>query len=209
MPTIRNSYLAKKILAIEYLSRESSARHLSGGNEMRSTFVLTGGMVAAALLAAACGSSSTGAGNPYGAPAASPSPAPVATPSANPTPSVATGTTIGVGSTRLGQVLVDASGRTLYLFAADTGTASTCNSSACVQYWPPVLTTGAPQAGSGVNQALLGTTARQDGSTEVTYAGHPLYYFLSDKKPGDVTGQGVNGFGGPWYVVSPSGMQIG
>ena len=176
---------------------------------MRSTFVLTGGMVAAALLAAACGSSSTGAGNPYGAPAVSPSQAPVATPSANPTPSVATGTTIAVGTTRLGQVLVDASGRTVYLFVADAGTASTCNSSACVQYWPPVLTTGAPQAGSGVNQSLLGTTARQDGTTEVTYAGHPLYYFISDTKAGDVTGQGVNGFGGPWYVVSPSGMRIG
>jgi predicted lipoprotein with Yx(FWY)xxD motif len=176
---------------------------------MRSNLIFTGGLVAAALLAAACGSSSTGASNPYGAPAASPSAAPVvASPTANPTPVVATGTTIGVGSTRLGQVLVDGAGRTVYLFAADSGTSSTCNSAACVQYWPPVLTTGAPQAGSGLSASLLGTTNRQDGTTEVTYAGHPLYYFISDKKAGDVAGQGVNGFGGPWYVVSPSGMQI-
>jgi predicted lipoprotein with Yx(FWY)xxD motif len=178
----------------------------------RSTFLLAGSLVAGALIAAACGSSSS-AGNPYGAgtasPATSPIVAPVASsPSSQPTPA-ATGTLIGVGSTRLGQILVDASGRTLYLFAADTGTQSTCNSSACVQYWPPVLTNGTPRASSGVTASLLGTVARQDGSTEVTYAGHPLYYFVSDKKAGDVTGQGINGFGGPWYVVSPSGMSIG
>jgi predicted lipoprotein with Yx(FWY)xxD motif len=175
---------------------------------MHSRLVFTGGLVAAALLAAACGSSSA-ATNPYGAPAASPSAAPAVAPSANPTPSVASGTTIAAGSTRLGQVLVDGKGRTVYLFAADSGTQSACNSSACVQYWPPVLTTGAPQAGTGVNPSLLGMTARKDGTTEVTYGGHPLYYFISDKNVGDVTGQAVNGFGGPWYVVSPSGMQIG
>src|SRR2546423_6089496 len=179
---------------------------------MQSKLVYMGSLVAAALIAAACGSSSS-AGNTYGggttaSPATTPSAAPVAaSPSAQPTP-VATGTAIDVGSTRLGQVLVDSNGRPLYLFAADTSTQSTCNSAACVQYWPPLLTNEAPQAGTGVNAGLLGTTRRQDGTTEVTYAGHPLYYFLSDKKAGDVTGQGVNGFGGPWYVVSPSGMSI-
>ena len=175
---------------------------------MRSKAILAGVFATGAVFASACGSSSN-ASNPYGAPASSASSAPVvASASANPTPAVATGTTIGVGTTRLGQVLVDESGRTLYLFAADSGTQSTCNSSACVQYWPPVLTTGAPQAGAGVDASLLGTTTRQDGTTEVTYSGHPLYYFITDKKAGDVTGQGINGFGGPWYVVSPSGMQI-
>ena len=178
---------------------------------MQSKLVFSGSLVAAALIAAGCGSSSS-AGN-YGggvtaSPATTPSAAPVASsPSAQPT-AVATGTAIDVGSTKLGQVLVDSNGRTLYLFAADTSTQSTCNSAACVQYWPPLLTNDAPQAGTGVNAGLLGTTRRQDGTTEVTYAGHPLYYFLSDKKAGDVTGQGVNGFGGPWYVVSPSGMSI-
>lgn len=183
---------------------------------MQSKLVFTGGLVAASLFAAACGSAST-AGSAYGAPAASPSVAPAASPSAapvvapsaSPAAPVPVGTVIGVGSTRLGQVLVDASSRTLYLFAADSGSASTCNSSACVQAWPPLLTTGAPQAWTGVNAALLGTTRRQNGTTEATYAGHPLYYFISDKKAGDVSGQGINGFGGPWYVVSPSGMQIG
>jgi predicted lipoprotein with Yx(FWY)xxD motif len=174
---------------------------------MHSKLVLVGGLAAAAIFAAACGGTSAGGGL-YGSPASAPSASPAAPPVTQPSPTVATGTTIGVGSTRLGQVLVDGSGRTLYLFVADKGTQSACNTSACVQYWPPVLTTGAPQAGAGVNGSLLGTTARQDGTTEITYAGHPLYYFISDKKAGDVSGQGVNAFGGPWYVVSPSGMQI-
>jgi predicted lipoprotein with Yx(FWY)xxD motif len=114
---------------------------------------------------------------------------------------------IGVAGTRLGTILVDSGGRTLYLFAADTGSKSVCYGQ-CAGIWPPVLVHGAPQAGPGVNASLLGTTARTDGTVEVTYAGHPLYYFISDKKPGDVTGEGVNGFGAPWYVVAPSGMQV-
>ena len=72
-----------------------------------------------------------------------------------------------------------------------------------------MLTNGAPQAGSGVSASLLGTTSRKDGTTEVTYAGHPLYYFIADTQPGQVSGQGIDAFGAPWYVVSPSGMQIG
>ena len=108
---------------------------------------------------------------------------------------------------KLGQILVDDKGLTLYLFVADTGTASTCYSS-CATIWPPVLTTGAPQAGTGVNASLLGTTTRTDGKVEVTYAGHPLYYFLQDKAPGDTKGQGINGFGGLWWVLGPSGAAI-
>lgn len=173
-----------------------------------SRLVLTGGLVAAALIAAAC--STTGsATSPYGAPSAAPSAAPVVAPSPSPAAPAASGTAIDVGSTRLGQVLVDSNGQTVYLFLADKGTASSCNSASCVQYWPPVLTTGTPQAGAGVSASLLGTTARADGTTQVTYAGHPLYRFISDKKAGDATGQGVNAFGAPWYVVSPLGAQIG
>jgi predicted lipoprotein with Yx(FWY)xxD motif len=173
---------------------------------MRSKLVFTGGLVVAAFIAAACSTtgSSTGA---YGAPnppaSAAPSAAPVVAPPA------AAGAAINVGSTKVGQVLVDANGQTVYLFVADKGTASSCNSASCVQYWPPVLTNGAPQAGAGVNASLLGTAARADGTSQVTYAGHPLYLFTADKKAGDATGQGVNAFGAPWYVVSPSGMQIG
>jgi predicted lipoprotein with Yx(FWY)xxD motif len=173
---------------------------------MRSKLVLTGGLVAAAFIAAAC--STTTASGPYGAPApsAAPSAAPVVAPGASPAAPAASGTGIMVGSTGLGQVLVDANGRTVYLFLADTGMTSNCNSAACVQYWPPVVTTGAPQAGTGVTPSLLGTTMRADGTTQVTYAGHPLYRFVSDQKAGDTTGQGVNGFGA---LLSPSGARIG
>jgi len=177
---------------------------------MLSKLVIAGAATAAAVMLAACGS---GSSSPYGA-ATNPSPAgpstapPVyGTPSAAPTPQAA-GTTIKVGSTKLGNVLVGPTGRTIYLFLADSAGRSSCNSAACVQYWPPVLTKGAPQAGPGVSASLLGTTPRADGTVEVTYAGHPLYYFIADRQAGDATGQGIDNFGAEWYVVSPSGMQI-
>jgi predicted lipoprotein with Yx(FWY)xxD motif len=172
---------------------------------MFSKLVIVGGLVAAAVTLAACGS---GAGDPY-ASASSPAatPAPTAAPVyASPQ---ATGITIKAASSKLGEILVGPSGRTIYLFLADSGSTSNCNTAGCVQNWPPVLTKGAPQAGSGVSASLLGTTTRQDGTTEVTYAGHPLYYFIADRQAGQVSGQGIDAFGAPWYVVSPSGTQIG
>jgi predicted lipoprotein with Yx(FWY)xxD motif len=108
---------------------------------------------------------------------------------------------------KLGQILVDGNGRTLYLFEADKGSSSTCYG-ACAAYWPPLLTGGAPMAGTGVNGSLLGTTKRTDGTTEVTYGAHPLYYVVTDHNPGDATGQAVNNFGGFWYVVATNGNKI-
>ncbi|HKV88834.1 MAG TPA: hypothetical protein VJT78_12630 [Candidatus Dormibacteraeota bacterium] len=179
---------------------------------MRSRFAVPAAVVAAAFALAACGGTAPAASAPSAQPTASPvtaAPSPIASPVSSPvaTPQ-AVGATVRVAATRLGSILVDSVGRTLYLFVADSGTRSVCNSAGCVQNWPPLLTRGTPQAGTGVNAALLGTTRRADGTTEVTYAGHPLYYFIADKKAGDVTGQGIDAFGGPWYVVSPSGMQI-
>ena len=129
-----------------------------------------------------------------------------ATGGASPAPSsAAAGAKVGVATNpKLGQILVDDKGMTLYLFVKDTGTSSTCYDQ-CAQFWPPLLTTGAPQATAGANQSLLGTTTRTDGKMEVTYAGHPLYYFVKDKAPGDITGQGVNGFGDLWWVLTPAG----
>jgi predicted lipoprotein with Yx(FWY)xxD motif len=178
---------------------------------MFSKLVIAGSLMAAAVTLAACDSSSVG---PYAAatsptPTSAPTAAPVyATPSAVASPQV-TGITIKLGNSKLGEILVGPSGRTVYLFLADSGTSSNCNSASCVQNWPPVLTKGAPQAGPGVSASLLGTTTRKDGTTEVTYAGHPLYYFIADQQAGQVSGQGIDAFGAPWYVVSPSGMQIG
>jgi predicted lipoprotein with Yx(FWY)xxD motif len=161
--------------------------------------LLVAGAAAAMLLIAACGGSTPSAAN------ASPSPSPVATPSPS---TAATGTTISVATNaKLGQILVDGKGITVYLFVKDTGTASTCYTT-CAQIWPPVLTTGAPQAGAGATASLLGTTTRTDGTVEVTYAGHPLYYFVQDKQAGDATGQGIDGFGGLWWVLTPSGAAM-
>jgi predicted lipoprotein with Yx(FWY)xxD motif len=152
---------------------------------MQSKVLITGAFAAVTLLAG-CGGSTAGS-----------SPAPAAT-----------GTTIAVATdAKLGQILVDGSGKTVYLFVADTGTASTCYTS-CAAIWPPVLTTGAPQAGTAAQASLLGTTMRTDGNTEVTYAGHPLYYFVQDKQAGDTKGQGINGFGGLWWVLKPSGAAV-
>jgi predicted lipoprotein with Yx(FWY)xxD motif len=128
--------------------------------------------------------------------------------SAKPAHSQRGGATVDVRSTSLGKILVDSQGRTLYLFKKDTGTKSTC-SGACAAAWPPFTTSGKPKAESGVKASLLGTTARSDGSTEVTYNGHPLYYYAGDQGPGDTTGQGLDQFGAEWYVLSPAGSQVG
>jgi predicted lipoprotein with Yx(FWY)xxD motif len=115
-----------------------------------------------------------------------------------------------IGATALapGTALVDAGGRALYLFEADQGTTSTCNG-LCAQVWPPLLTDGAaPTVAGDVQASLLGSTARDDGTQQVTYNGHPLYYFSGDRNPGETRGQGLDNFGGPWYVVTPTGNKI-
>jgi predicted lipoprotein with Yx(FWY)xxD motif len=148
-----------------------------------------------ALAAAGCGSSnntSTAAGNGS-----------ASTTSASTNSSA----TVSVANTGLGKILVDAQGRTLYLFAQDTGTKSTC-SGGCATAWPPLRASGKPTAGSGVTASSLGTTPRSDGKPQVTYNGHPLYGFQGDSKPGDTKGQAVTAFGAAWYVLSPSGSEI-
>jgi predicted lipoprotein with Yx(FWY)xxD motif len=157
-------------------------------------------VVGAALLTAACGA---GGGKPK--PAAASGTAPSYSDSA---PSAqSTGAVVAVATSPLGQMLVDSTGRTLYLFEADKNGSSTCDGP-CAQAWPPLLTTGAPTAGTGTTAANLGTTTRKDGTTEVTFGGHPLYYYAGDTKAGDTTGQGLNQFGAKWYVLAPSGDKI-
>src|SRR5438045_9595880 len=92
--------------------------------------------------------------------------------------------TVSARGTSLGQILVDGGGKTLYLFEADNGTQSKCFG-ACAQAWPPLITVGTPKAAGTVSQSLMGTTLRSDGTRQITYAGHPLYSFLGDSKPGD------------------------
>jgi predicted lipoprotein with Yx(FWY)xxD motif len=162
---------------------------------MKRTYVI-GGIVAAAVLAgggAATGVALAGSGAPVGAAYGAPAPA---------------GTAIGTATLKPGTAIVDGAGRTLYLFEADNGTTSTCNGQ-CAQIWPPLLAGGtAPMPSGDVRATLLGTTTRADGTQQVTYNGHPLYYFLNDKAAGDARGQGINRFGGGWYVVDPTGNKI-
>lgn len=115
--------------------------------------------------------------------------------------------TIGVANVGLGTILVDTSGRTLYLFQKDTGKTSSCTG-ACAANWPPLRVNGKPTLGSGANASMVGTTKRTDGKPQVTYNGHPLYLFTGDTKAGDTNGEGVNAFGASWYAVSPAGNQV-
>jgi predicted lipoprotein with Yx(FWY)xxD motif len=106
-----------------------------------------------------------------------------------------------------GLILTDSRGRAVYLFEADKGTASTCTD-ACAKEWPPLTTTGAPTAAAGLNAGLLGTSARPDGTTQVTFNGHPLYYYDDDHGPGTTEGQGESSFGAKWYLLTPAGRVI-
>src|SRR3954468_18779331 len=171
---------------------------------MTRLFSLAALAVTGALVLAACGSSNTssssGSGSTPGYGAAKPS---------TPNTSSTSGATSAVSTktSSLGTFLVDANGRALYLWDADHGSKSTCTG-ACAQAWPPLTTSATPKASGAVKASLLGTTRRTDGSREVTYAGHPLYYFAGDTQPGQTTGQGSDGFGADWFVVAPNGNAI-
>jgi predicted lipoprotein with Yx(FWY)xxD motif len=114
---------------------------------------------------------------------------------------------VKAGSSAFGKILVDSRGHTLYLFEHDKTSKSTC-SGKCATFWPPLLTTGKAKAGAGVKASMLGTTRRADGKLQVTYHGHPLYFFVKDAKAGQTAGQNVDAFGGEWYVLSPAGVKV-
>ena len=120
-----------------------------------------------------------------------------------------TGETIKTATVgNLGQILVDGEGRTVYMFAKDKGGMSSCSGS-CAAVWPPVATSAKPMAGSGADAAKLGTTKRSDGSMQVTYNGHPLYYYAPDgTTAGSAKGEGLNQFGAKWYTVSAAGDAV-
>jgi len=114
---------------------------------------------------------------------------------------------VKVGPTNLGRVLVDSHGKTLYMWAHDKTARSTCYGD-CAEYWPPLVTSARPMALAGARQNLIGTSRRRDGRMQVTYAGHPLYYFVQDAKPGQTKGEGLTGFGGRWDPVSANGKAV-
>ena len=106
----------------------------------------------------------------------------------------------------LGQVIVDSEGMTLYKFDKDKGTTSACHG-ACEGFWPPLTTSGEPTAKGGAQASMLGTTERKDGTMQVTYAGHPLYTFAKDQKPGEANGNDFKAFGASWYALLPNGEE--
>lgn len=170
---------------------------------------LLGAILVLALLVTACAPAPTAA--PTTAPTtmvteppATEAPAPESPTAGVPVTGEATVMVSDVGT--FGPALVDGEGRTLYLFTNDTQNSGTSACSGdCLAKWPPLLSQGAPVAGTGVDATLLGTITRDDGTLQVTYNGWPLYYFADDTAPGDANGQGV---GDVWFLVSPIGEAI-
>ncbi len=115
--------------------------------------------------------------------------------------------TVTTARTGLGRVVVDGRGRSLYLFEKDTRGRSAC-SGVCAAYWPPLLTNGRSIAIRGAKPSLLASIRRADGSRQVSYAGHPLYFFSGDTRRGQTNGEGLQDFGAGWYVLTPSGKKI-
>jgi predicted lipoprotein with Yx(FWY)xxD motif len=182
---------------------------------VKSTTLIVTALIALTLLVSACAPAATPTTPPATAmPVATQAPAATAMSSSSSATSMPAATstsapamaaaaaTVNIGkNSKYSAFLVDGKGMTLYLYTKDTPGTSTCFGS-CAQYWPPLLTTGKPVAGSGVDMSRFGTTTRTDGTTQVTYNGWPLYYYAKDKQPGDTTGDGV---GNVWYLITPSG----
>jgi predicted lipoprotein with Yx(FWY)xxD motif len=155
-------------------------------------YLLTVTVAAALALLSSCGGSDNGTVS--------------STPATTPTAS-ASGAKVALRATSLGRTLVDGAGRTLYLFEKDKGTTSSCTG-ACAAAWPPFTTSSRAAAGPGVGAGKIGTTKRPDGATQVTYGGHPLYFYAADRRPGDTRGQGLEQFGAEWYALGAGGSKI-
>jgi predicted lipoprotein with Yx(FWY)xxD motif len=158
---------------------------------MRKAFTRAALLAALAVALAACGGDDDGASG-------------TAAPAAPETTAAqeASGATVAVASSRLGEILVDAEGRTLYAFTKDKGDQSAC-SGECATNWPAL--SGTATAGTGAQASLLSTSMQPNGTSQVTYDGRPLYYFAGDAKPGDTNGQGV---GDVWFVLTADGALV-
>jgi len=167
--------------------------------KLRSIFVL---LLAGTMILAGCASGATAPQSAVGnqlSPTLLPTTAPAATSAPVSAPELAL-----AQNSDLGSLLVDAKGMTLYLYTKDTPNTSTCYDK-CAAAWPPLTTTSSATAGTGVDDSKIGTTMRTDGTTQITYNGWPLYYFVKDKAAGDVTGENV---GGVWFVLSADGNKV-
>ena len=173
----------------------------------RSFFALSAAALIAALAVAGCGSSnSSSSGGAYGEGSSA------TTKPASTTASTGGGAGAAVVSVasapKVGKIVVDSQGFTLYDFHKDKGTTSSCYG-ACAGVWPPLTTEGAPTAKGGAVASQLGTTKRSDGTVQVTYAGHPLYTYTADTKPGEANGNDFSSYGGQWYALKANGEEAG
>ena len=130
-----------------------------------------------------------------------------ATAAAAPDATSARTATVKIAHSRLGKILVDSRGRTLYVLSADSARKSRCFG-ACAQNWPPLRASRKPTVGRGLRASKIGTIRRRDGKPQVTYNRHPLYRFVGDTRAGQTHGQGIVAFGGRWSVVSPAGRPV-
>lgn len=153
-----------------------------------------------AAVAAVCAAAVSGCGGGDGE-------SPSESPSASASSFTGSPDSVTVRSGKLGKILVDGKGRTLYLFKKDKGRTSECTGE-CAKAWPPMVVKEKPAAGSGVQSKLLETTSREGGDKQVTYDDQPLYRYANDEKPGDTNGQNLDNFGGAWHVLDASGRQI-
>jgi predicted lipoprotein with Yx(FWY)xxD motif len=170
-------------------------------------------LVGVAAIVAACGSNPpppqqpistpTATNAPVATPTTPPAAAATVTPTSEPVPVDGSQVTL-FDLPRLGKVLADGQGRVLYLYTRDERDRSNC-SGGCLSNWPPLATSGVPQAGDGVNSSSLGVIQTPEGTSQVTYNGWPLYYYANDEMPGDVLGQGSSGV---WYVLNAAGEMI-
>jgi predicted lipoprotein with Yx(FWY)xxD motif len=167
-----------------------------------------GGAVGVALLAAACSSSSSSSSSSGSSSSSAAAPASSAASGAAAGGSSSSGGTVITTATASGDTfLTNGSGRAVYLWVADAGDKSTC-SGACAGAWPPVTASGAVTASGSAKASDLGSITRSDGTKQVTYDGHPLYYFSGDSGAGTATGQGSDSFGAKWWLVTPSGSDV-
>lgn len=164
---------------------------------------------ASALLAAGCGSSKSSSSTSATSAAESEKSTSTAATTTPATTAASAGVAVTVKhASKLGTVLAAGPKKlTVYMFEGDHGASSSC-SGACASVWPPVTTSGAPTVSGAASSSDLGTITRSDGTTQVTYKGHPLYFFARDKDSGDAYGEGVKGFGADWYVLAPSGAKV-
>jgi predicted lipoprotein with Yx(FWY)xxD motif len=185
--------------------RETVTMSASVGIRTPGTIRLGAGLALAlgvALLTGACSSSGSSSSSAPASAAAAPGGG-----SSSPAAGSGSGLVITTKSGSAGAFLTDGSGRAVYLWTKDAMDSSAC-SGACAGAWPPVTTTGAVTAADGVNKADLSTITRSGGAKQVVYDGHPLYYFSGDSGPGQVNGQGSDGFGAKWWLVDPAGTSI-